>query len=137
MRTIAFAPAFLIIGSFALAHGAPRIDLDKPGALDQLKQQHPQRYQAVSALLSASEHAPCRGSEIELLKTRFNVRDLECGMMVFTSYPAKRHVRFELDGTNYEATVVLKDAVAQCQSEHRIPIADRYDLYDRGRCTLT
>jgi hypothetical protein len=104
------APAFLIIGSFALANGAPRIDLDLPGALDQLKQQHPQRYQAVSALLLASERAPCQGSEIKLLKTRFNIRDLECGMLVFTSYPAQRHVSFQLDGTRYEATVVLKGA---------------------------
>jgi hypothetical protein len=110
MRSIAFAPAFLIIGSFALAHGSPRIDLDRPGVLDELKQQHPQRYQAVSALLRASEHAACKGGEIELLKTRFNIKDLECGMMLFTSYPAKRHVSFELDGVNYEATVEFKDA---------------------------
>jgi len=110
MRSIAFAPALLIIGAFALAAGAPRIDLDRPGALNQLKQEHPRRYQAVTALLRASEHAPCQAGEIELLKTRFDVRDLECGMMISTSYPAKRHVSFELDGTRYEATVVLKDA---------------------------
>jgi hypothetical protein len=110
MRSIAFVPAFLILGSLALADGAPRIDLDRPGVLDQLKQQHPQRYQGVSALLRASEHAPCQGGEIEVLKTRFNVKDLECGMMLFTSYPAKRHVSFELDGVNYEATVEFKDA---------------------------
>jgi hypothetical protein len=29
-------------------------------------------------------------------------------MMIFTRYPALRHVSFELDGTNYTATVVLK-----------------------------
>jgi hypothetical protein len=109
MRSIAFAPAFLIIGSFALAHGAPKIDLDRPGVLDELKLQHPQRYQAVGALLHAFEHPACQGSEIELLKTRFNVKDLECGMMLFTSFPAKRHVSFELDGVNYAATVVLTD----------------------------
>lgn len=110
MRSIAFVPAFLIIGSFALADGVPRIDLDQPGVLDQLKQQHPQRYQGVSALLRASEHAPCQGGEMEVLKTRLNVKDLECGMMLFTSYPAKRHVSFELDGVSYEATVEFKDA---------------------------
>jgi len=110
MRSIAFATAFLIIGSFALAHDASRINLDQPGVLNELKLQHPQRYQAVSALLRASEHAPCQASELEVLKTRFSVRDLECGMVLSTSYPAKRHVSFELDGTQYEATVVLKDA---------------------------
>jgi hypothetical protein len=123
MRSIVFAPAFLIIGSFALAGGAPRIDLDRPGVLNQLKQQHPQRYQAVSALLRASERAPCRGSEIELLKTRFNVKDLECGMMVFTSYPARRHVSFKLDGISYEATVVLKgdDKAQPISTEPEMP----------------
>jgi hypothetical protein len=110
MRTILFVSAFLMSGSFALAQSAPRIDLDRPGVLEDLKQQHPQRYQAVSALLRASEHPACQGSEIQLLKTRFNVRDVECGMMLLTSYPAKRHVSFELEGTNYAATVVLKDA---------------------------
>ena len=108
MRSIAFAPAFLIIGSFALAQGAPRINLDQPGVLNELKLQHPQRYQAVSALLRAAEQAPCPGSEIELLKTRFSIRDLECAMTVFTSYPARRHLSFELDRISYEATVVLK-----------------------------
>jgi hypothetical protein len=107
MRSIAFAPAFLIIGSFALAH-PPKVDLDQPGVLNTLKLEHPQRYQAVSALLLASEHAPCEGSEIKLLKTQFNVRDFECGMMVFTSYPARRHVSFEQDRIRYDATVVLR-----------------------------
>jgi hypothetical protein len=45
-----------------------------------------------------------------LLKTQFNVRDLKCGMILITSYPARRHVSFALDGISYAATVVLKDA---------------------------
>jgi hypothetical protein len=130
MRNFAFAPAFLIIGSFALAAGAPRIDLDQPGVLSQLKQEHPQRYQAVSAVLRAAEHAPCQGIEVELLKTRFNVRDLECGMLLMTSYPAKRHVGFELDGINYTATVALQDV------EALQPISPAIDLSDRAKWPL-
>ena len=76
----------------------------------------------MSALLRASERAPCQGSEIELLKTRFNIRDLECGMMVFTSYPARRHVSFELDRISYEATVVLKG------DDKLQPISPRADM---------
>ena len=107
MRTIVIAAVLLLVGSFA--QSAPRIDLDRPGVLEELKQQHPQRYQAVSALLRASEHAPCPSTEIEALKTRFNIQDLECGMTLMTSFPAKRRVNFELDGVSYAATVVLKD----------------------------
>jgi hypothetical protein len=92
MRSITFAPAFLIIGAFALAASAQRIDLDRPGVLNQLKRQHRQRYQAVGALLHAFERPACQRSELELLKTRFNIRDLECGMTLFTSYPTKRQV---------------------------------------------
>jgi hypothetical protein len=110
MRSIAIAPTFLIISSFALAGGTLTIDLDRPGALEQLKQEHPQRYQAVRAMLRASERPACQSNEIELLKTRLNVRDLECGMIVFTRYPALRHVSFELDGIRYTSTVVLEDA---------------------------
>ena len=110
MRSIVLAPAFLIFGSFALAQNPARVDLDRPGVLNLLEQQHPQRYQAVIAVLRASEHAPCKAGEIELLKTQFNIKDLECGMLIFTSYPAKRHVSFELDGVNYSATVDLNVA---------------------------
>jgi hypothetical protein len=109
MRSILFVAGFSMISVFALAYDVTRIDLDRPGVLEQLEQQHPQRYQAVSAVLRAAERAPCPGSEAELLKTRFNVRDLECGMQLFTRYPALRHVSFELDGTSYTATVALKD----------------------------
>jgi hypothetical protein len=63
-------------------------------------------------MLRASKRAPCEGDEIKLLETRLNVRDLECGIIVSTSFPAQRHVSFELDGTSYAATVVLEDASA-------------------------
>jgi hypothetical protein len=110
MRSTAIVPVFLIIGSLALADGASMIDLDRPGALEQLKQAHPQRYQQIRAVLRASERPACDSNEIALLQTRLNVRDLECGMIVFTRYPALRRVSFELDGTRYASTVVLEDA---------------------------
>lgn len=110
MRRIALVPALLIVSSCALAAGAPQIDLDRPGNLDQLKLEHPQRYQAVTGVLRAAKRAPCEGDEMKLLKSRFEVRDLECGMILFTRYPALRHLSFELDGTSYAATVELEDA---------------------------
>jgi hypothetical protein len=110
MRGITLTLASLMIGAFAFAVDAPRIDLDRPGALDQLKLEHPKRFQAVNAVLLASKRAPCQADAIKLLEARLDVRDLECGMMVFTSYPALRHVSFELEGTHYTATVALEEA---------------------------
>lgn len=99
----------VVLSSFAFADRAPRVNLDQPGVLDQLKIQHPQRYRAVTALLLASEHAPCLGGEIKALQARYDVKDLECRMVVLTAYPAKRQLNFRLEGVNYAATVVLKD----------------------------
>lgn len=110
MRSIALV--MLLLASIASAAEPAAVDLDKPGALDQLKQHHPQRYQAVTAVLLASERMPCKSTELETLQARFNLRDLECGVLILTSYPAQRHVSFYLDGTRYAATVTLQDAEA-------------------------
>jgi hypothetical protein len=109
MRRIAFAPVFLLVGSFAVADAAAPIDLDRPGVLHQLRRDQPQRYAAVSAVLRASERAPCEENEIELLEARYELKDLDCGTMVITTFPARRHVSFEVQGTRYAATVVLED----------------------------
>ena len=108
MRCIALASTLLITTSVALADEAPKVDLDRPGVLSQLRLEHPKQYQAVHAVLRASERAPCRDGDAKLLKARFDVRDLECGMLISTSYPALRHVSFELDGVRYVATVKLR-----------------------------
>ncbi len=111
MRSHTFAPVILMmIGASALADGAPTINLDRPGTLNQLMLDHPRRYQAVSALLRAAGKMPCKGHDIELLEARFHARDVECGMILSTSYPAKRHLSFALDGTDYAATVVVESA---------------------------
>src|ERR1700761_3289009 len=112
MRRIVLSPALLLVSALSFAAGPGTVDLNRPGVLEQLKLNHPQRYLAVSAVLEASGQVPCKGSALQLLKTQFNVQDLECGMVVLTSFPAKRHVQFELDGTRYAALVVLQDADA-------------------------
>ena len=114
MRSIALVSALLVC--IAASAGEPRaIDLDKPGVLDLLKQDHPQRYQAITAVLRASERMPCKGPELAALKTRLDVREMECGVVTLTSYPAKRHVSFKFNGTSYAATVILKDAEGTVQ----------------------
>jgi hypothetical protein len=107
MRFVALISGFLVSVAYA---GPPNIiDLDKPGVLEQMQQSHPQQYQAVTAVLRASQRLPCKSSELQTLKVRFDIKDLECNLIVLTSFPAKRHVSFEFDGASYAATVVLKD----------------------------
>jgi hypothetical protein len=106
MRFIALISSFLVSAAFAAPPNT--IDLDKPGVLEQLKLSHPLQYQAVAAVLRASEKMPCRSSELKTLKVRFDIKDLECNLLVLTSWPPKRHVSFEFDGASYAATVVLK-----------------------------
>jgi hypothetical protein len=108
MRFIAVISSFLV----SVAYAAPlnTIDLDKPGVLEQLHLNHPQQYQAVAAVLRASERMPCDSGKLKTLKARFDIKDIECNLLVLTSWPPKRHVGFEFDGANYSATVVLKDA---------------------------
>ncbi len=113
MRSIALVT--VLLASIGSAAEPATLDLDRPGVLDQLKQDHPQRYQAVTAVLLASERMPCKNTDLETLQTRFNLRDMECGVVVLTSYPAQRHVSFYFDGTRYAATVILKDADATVQ----------------------
>jgi hypothetical protein len=114
MRNMALVT--VLLASVASAAEPAALDLDKPGVLEQLKQDHPQRYQTVTAVLLASERMPCKSTELETLQTRFDLRNLECGVMLLTSYPAQRHVSFYLDGTRYIATVFLKDVEATVQS---------------------
>jgi hypothetical protein len=105
----------VLLASIASAAEPLVLDLDNPGVLDRLERDHPQRYQAVAAVLLASERMPCKSTGLETLQARYNLRDLECGVMILTSYPAERHVSFFLDGTRYAATVTLKDADATVQ----------------------
>ena len=93
----------------AWAAGGP-IDLGRPGVLDQLKQERPAHYLAVTRILQVAEKTPCKDGELQILKVQYDVRDWKCNFLVLTSYPAKRHVSFDLEGTKYVATVTLKDA---------------------------
>lgn len=62
---------------------------------------------------------PCQGDEIKPLETRLNIRDLECGMAIFTTFPALRHVCFELDGISFGVTVELPDAAILRPAAHK------------------
>ena len=102
----------------ALALPAPAaafssFDIGDTNALERLKRERPSHYLAVSEAIRVASRVPCPETELRVLKVRFDVRDMACGFALKTSYPAKRHVAFTLEGTRYSGNVVLADAGAR------------------------
>lgn len=112
MRIIGIALFSAVVAS-ASAAGTPwhPMDLNRPGALEQLRRERPTHYLAVSEILRIAEQGPCKPREVETLKARFDVRDMECNFLLMTSEPPKRRLNFTLEGVSYMAVVTLKDQV--------------------------
>ena len=108
MKVLALA-AFLSIIPFAVAEARPaQVDLDQPGVLDRLKAQRPKHYEAVTEVLRASGRMPCRTGELQVLKAKFDIKELSCNALLMTSYPPKRRVNFQLEGESYVSVVTVK-----------------------------
>ena len=103
MRLLALAAAVSVVPTLAA-----QVDLDRPGVLDQLKVERPKHYEAVTEVLRASERMPCREGEMRVLKAKFELKELACNALLMTSYPPKRRVNFEVEGTAYVAVVTVK-----------------------------
>ena len=88
-------------------HVVHPVDLDRPGALQELKASRPGDYLAVAEILQAARRMPCKDRELEVIKARFDVRQLSCFAMLLTSFPAQRRLSFELGDVAYQATVRL------------------------------
>ena len=86
------------------------IDLDRPGVLDRVKRERPRQFEAISEVLRAAERLPCKEGALRTLRTRFDVSELACTMLLMTSYPPKRRVTFALGEERYVAVVSMKDA---------------------------
>jgi hypothetical protein len=85
------------------------IDLDRPGALEQLKQEHPEHYRVIAGILRSAETVPCKPRELRTLKSRFDMEEMACNIAMMTSYPPKRHLSFAWGGATYTATVTMTD----------------------------
>ena len=86
------------------------IDLNRPGALDQVRVERPKHFAAISQVLRVAERMPCKDREIQSLRTRFDIRELDCWATIMTSYPPKRRVVFKVEDFNYVAVVTIRDA---------------------------
>lgn len=84
------------------------IDLNRPGAMEQLRSDRPMHYDAIFAVLRVVERVPCQDREIQTLSARFDIRDLACYAALMTSDPPKRRLSFELEGLSYVVVVAVK-----------------------------
>jgi len=100
--------------SATAAHCLERpVDLNPPGALEQLKVERPTQYAAVTDVLRTVEHVPCEKREVRELSVRLNIQELACKFSLMTSNPPKRRLSFALESTSYVAVVTMKEANVQ------------------------
>jgi len=108
MKSLIIA-ALLSVPAYAGQFPSNPVDLNEPGVLEQLKEENPARYEAVTQVLTVGERLPCTDREIRMLSARYDVREMACHAFVLTSLPPKRRLSFEIEGTRYAAIVTLKD----------------------------
>jgi len=106
--------AIAVAASATAAHCLERpVDLNPPGALDQLKVERPKHYAAVTEVLHTVEQVPCEKREVRELSARLDIQELACEFSLMTSNPPKRRLSFVLEGTSYVAVVTMKEANVQ------------------------
>src|ERR1700755_3228092 len=104
MRTLLLIAPLLAATAWA---EPPKVNLDRPCVLEQIQRDTPQHYRAIQEILKVPTQMPCQEHELAVLKARFGVADLDCGVLLLTSYPAQRNVHFQLAGVEYLATVTI------------------------------
>jgi hypothetical protein len=109
MRLIVIAVTSTLMASANAGGSVWRpIDLNRPGALEQLKLERPKHYAAISEVFRVVEQGPCQNRAVETLKARYDITQWACNSLVMTSDPPKRRLSFHLEETRYVAVVTLK-----------------------------
>jgi hypothetical protein len=115
MSVFAAAAVSTIVAVAQAAAFQPPVDLDRPGVLDSVQRDNPQLHLKITQIRNLATRMPCLGDEFKLtLAVKFEVKDAACGLLLKTSYPAKRTFSFTLGETRY-VTVVDMD-----ESENRL-----------------
>lgn len=109
MRTILIA-AFLAAAATSQATEFPMstIDLDAPGAMDDVRRTNPDRYHRIAQIRDAATRIPCFTPTFRrTLQAKFDARDSACSFALMTSFPGKRHLTFTLDDARYVTVVTM------------------------------
>jgi hypothetical protein len=113
MRKLACVLA-LTIGASTGAWAGDEVRLDSPAALEHLRATNPAHYAQAVKILAEANHL-CRPAQGELQRARpEDDRKPACAALLLrTSNPPKREVRFWLDHTRYIALVPVTDDPAR------------------------
>src|SRR5687767_2316899 len=107
---VAMLAAVATFGALAVS-ARDSVNLNQPGALERLKRENPVHYERASGILLAATEMPCHRDEFaNVMRTKFEAKDANCGVMLRTSDPAQRRLSFVLDNTQYVAAVRMKQA---------------------------
>ena len=109
MRSVVIAAALTFIASANAGDSTSLpIDLNSPGAMDQLKIDRPKHLAAIAEVIRVAERLPCQNHEIEAVKARYNITEWGCNFVLLASLPPKRRVFFQLEDAHYVAVVTVK-----------------------------
>lgn len=102
--------AFVAFAAAPVPHAAIAagpVDLSRPGILDAIRDQDPQRHERLSSILRAASEGQCRMPELERFLVRHDAHAASCSATLMTSYPPKRRLSFFLEDTHYAATIPM------------------------------
>jgi hypothetical protein len=107
-----FAAAAIAASSVgAQAQTVKRFHLDLPGAMERLQAGNPDHYRKVEAILAGLSRCPAASDAADLLRVKFEARDVFVSAFFRTSYPAKRDVSFVLDDTRYVGRLAMDQPI--------------------------
>lgn len=106
MRALVLAAALALSACAqpAPARGWRALDLDRPGALEQLRREHPAHYAKVQRILSEAPQRPLE-SLPDWLRTEIGARDVEGLGFVMPGEGPRARLTFRLDERDYTALV--------------------------------
>jgi hypothetical protein len=89
----------------------PPLNLDRPGVMESVERENPELHAKILQIRYLAARAPCFSEKFKLtLIAKFDARDAACGMLLQTSYPSKRTLRFTLGETKYVTVVEMDES---------------------------
>jgi hypothetical protein len=95
-------------------YGAPSgsIDLNKPGAMQELREFNPEHYRTITLILEGI--AKQRDLDVpRWIETTYKAKDVSWHRLLMTSHPPQKRLTFTLDNVHYEALVRLTNVRAE------------------------